>query len=65
VRGYKLPAWFDDDSTGMAPLLRSTPTPHRGYHDRVRETLLALRFRPAVRANGVAIRDTVDIQVLF
>jgi len=65
VRGFKLTAWFDVDSPGQATLLRFTPTPDRGYNDRVRETLLALRFRPAVRANGVAIRDTVDIQVLF
>jgi len=65
VRGFKLTAWFDVDSTGKATLLRFTPTPDRGYNDRVRETLLALRFRPAVRADGVAIRDTVDIQVLF
>ncbi len=65
VRGFKLTAWFDVDSTGKATLLRFTPTPDRGYNDRVREALLALRFRPAVRADGVAIRDTVDIQVLF
>ena len=65
VRGFKLTAWFDVDSTGKATLLRFTPTPDRGYNDRVRETLLALKFRPAVRADGVAIRDTVDIQVLF
>src|SRR6185312_6368009 len=65
VRGFKLTAWFDVDSTGKATLLRFTPTPDRGYNDRVRETLLALRFKPAVRADGVAIRDTVDIQVLF
>lgn len=65
VRGFKLTAWFDVDSTGKSTLLRFTPTPDRGYNDRVRETLLALKFRPAVRADGVAIRDTVDIQVLF
>lgn len=65
VRGFTLTAWFDVDSTGKATLLRFTPTPDRGYNNRVRETLLALRFRPAVRPDGVAIRDTVDIQVLF
>jgi periplasmic protein TonB len=65
VRGFKLTAWFDVDSTGKATLLRFTPTPDRGYNNRIRETLLALRFRPAVRADGVSIRDTVDIQVLF
>ncbi len=65
VRGFKLTAWFDVDSTGKAILLRFTPTPDRGYNDRIRETLLALRFRPAVRPDGSAVRDTVDIQVLF
>lgn len=65
VRGFKLTAWFDVDSTGKATLLRFTPTPDRSYNDRIRETLLALRFRPAVRPDGTAIRDTVDIQVLF
>jgi protein TonB len=65
VRGFTLTAWFDVDSVGKATLLRFTPTPDRSYNNRIRETLLALRFRPAVRADGVAIRDTVDIQVLF
>lgn len=65
VKGFTLTAWFDVDSTGKATLLRFTPTPDRGYNDRVRETLLAARFRPAVRPDGVAIRDTIDIQVFF
>ena len=65
VRGFQLTAWFDVDSTGKATLLRFTPSPDRGYNNRIRETLLALRFRPAVRPDGRAIRDTVDIQVLF
>mgnify|MGYP001556477488 CR=1 FL=1 len=65
VKGFKLTAWFDVDTTGKATLLRFTPSPDRGYNDRIRETLLALRFRPAVTAAGVAIRDTVDIQVIF
>ena len=65
VKGFTLTAWFDVDSTGKAILLRFTPTPDRGYNNRIRETLLAARFRPAVRPDGVAIRDTVDIQVVF
>ncbi len=65
VKGFRLTAWFDVDSTGKATLLRFTPTPDRAYNDRVRETLLALRFRPAVHADGRSRRDTVDIQVLF
>ena len=65
VKGFTLTAWFDVDSTGKATLLRFTPTPDRGYNNRVRETLLAARFRPAVRPDGVAIRDTIDIQMFF
>lgn len=65
VKGFTLTAWFDVDSTGKATLLRFTPTPDRSYNNRIRESLLALRFRPAVRPDGVAIRDTVDIQVMF
>ncbi len=65
VRGFTLTAWFDVDSTGKATLLKFTPTPDRSYNDRVRETLLALRFRPGVRADGRPMRDTVDIQVIF
>ncbi len=65
VKGFTLTAWFDVDSTGKATLLRFTPTPDRSYNNRVRETLLAARFRPAVRPDGVAIRDTIDIQMLF
>lgn len=65
VKGFTLTAWFDVDSTGKATLLRFTPTPDRGYNNRIRETLLAARFRPAVRPDGVAIRDTIDIQMSF
>ena len=65
VRGFKMTAWFDVDSTGKATLLRFTPSPDRGYNDKIRETLLALRFRPAVRPDGVPIRDTVDVEVIF
>lgn len=65
VRGFKMTAWFDVDSTGKATLLRFTASPDRGYNDKIRETLLALRFRPAVRPDGVPIRDTVDVEVIF
>ncbi len=65
VKGFKLTAWFDVDTTGKATLLRFTPSPDRSYNDRIRETLLALRFRPAVTAQGAAVRDTVDIEVIF
>jgi hypothetical protein len=60
-----LTAWFDVDSTGKATLLRFTPSPDNDYNKRLKTVLLALKFRPAVRANGMPIRDTVDIQFIF
>lgn len=65
VRGFHLTAWFDVDSIGKATLLRFTPTPDRGYNDRLRQILLELRFRPAVRPDGTPVRDTVDVQFIF
>lgn len=65
VRGFRLTARFDVDSTGRATLLAFTPTPDGDYNRRLRETLLSLRFRPAVRPDGVPVRDTVDVQFLF
>lgn len=65
VHGFTLVAWFDVDSTGKATLLRFTPSPDGGYNRRLRETLLSLRFRPAVRADGVPVRDTVDVRFEF
>jgi protein TonB len=65
LRGFRLTAWFDVDSTGKATLLRFTPSPDRDYNNRLRETLLAMRFRPAVRPDGVPVRDTVDVEFVF
>lgn len=65
VKGFRLTAWFDVDSTGKSTLLRFTPTPDGDYNKRLRETLLAVRFRPAVRLDGVTVRDTVDVQFVF
>lgn len=65
VKGFKLTAWFDVDSTGKATLLHFTPTPDGDYNKRLRETLMSLRFRPAVRPDGVAVRDTFDMLILF
>ncbi|MGI8510196.1 MAG: hypothetical protein ACR2MQ_12805 [Gemmatimonadaceae bacterium] len=65
VKGFRLTAWFDVDSTGKSTLLRFTPTPDGDYNKRLRETLAAVRFRPAVRPDGVPVRDTVDVQFLF
>lgn len=65
LHGFQMTAWFDVDSTGKATLLRFTPSPDRGYNARLRETLLQLRFRPAVRQDGVPVRDTVDVKFTF
>jgi hypothetical protein len=58
-------AWFDVDSTGKSTLLRFTPTPDGGYNKRLKETLLALKFRPAVRPDGTPLRDTVNVEFVF
>jgi hypothetical protein len=58
-------AWFDVDSTGKARLLRFTPSPDGDYNKRLKETLLAMKFRPAVRPDGSPMRDTVDVQFVF
>jgi hypothetical protein len=65
VHGFRLTAWFDVDSTGKATLLRFTPSPDRGYNDQIRKTLLEFRFKPAVRPDGTAIRDTAAVEMLF
>ena len=65
LHGFRLIAWFDVDSLGRATLLRFTPSSNGDYNKRLRETLLAVKFRPAVRPDGVPVRDTVDVQYLF
>lgn len=65
IRPYTLIAWFDVDERGNATLLRFTQSRDPAYNRRLREVLLSLRFRPAVRADGTPVRDTVDIQYTF
>ena len=65
LKGYHLIAYFDVDEKGNAKLLGFNPSPDGGYNRKLRDVLLALRFRPGVRADGVAVRDTVDIQFIF
>lgn len=61
VRPYKMVAYFEVDSLGTAKLLSFTPTRDSNYNKRVREMLLEMRFRPAVRGNGTPVRDTVMV----
>jgi periplasmic protein TonB len=61
VRPYKMVAYFDVDSTGVAKLLGFNPSKDDGYNKRIREMLLEMRFRPAVRGDGRPVRDTAKI----
>ena len=61
VRPYKMVAYFEVDTTGNARLLSFNPSKDAGYNKRVREMLLEIRFRPAVRMNGVAVKDTAVV----
>lgn len=65
LKGYHLTAYFDVDEKGAAKLLGFNPSPDGGYNRKLRDVLLALRFRPGVKADGTPVRDTVDIQFIF
>ncbi len=65
LRGYHLTAYFDVDEKGNSKLLGFNPSRDGGYNRRLRDVLLALRFRPGVTAEGIPVRDTVDIQFIF
>lgn len=62
VRPYRMVAYFDIDTLGNATLISFNPSNDRGYNKRVKEMLLEIRFRPAVRRNGAPVRDTVAIK---
>ncbi|HEX2722012.1 MAG TPA: hypothetical protein VHM24_03785, partial [Gemmatimonadaceae bacterium] len=65
LRGYHLIAYFDVDEKGNAKLLGFNPSRDGGYNRKLRDVLLALKFRPGVRPDGTPVRDTVDIQFIF
>jgi len=56
VRPYRLVAEFEVDSLGNAKLIGFNPSRDAGYNRRVREMLLEIRFRPAVRLDGRPVR---------
>ena len=56
VRPYRMVAEFEVDTTGQARLLSFNPSRDAGYNRRIREMLLEIRFRPAVRINGRPVR---------
>ena len=65
IRGYHLIAYFDVDERGNAKLLGFNPSRDGGYNRKLRDVLLALKFRPGTRPDGTPVRDTVDIQFIF
>jgi hypothetical protein len=65
IRGYHLIAYFDVDEKGNAKLLGFNPSRDGGYNKKLRDVLMALKFRPGVKADGTPVRDTVDIQFIF
>lgn len=52
---------FDVDSTGRVLDLSFEPTKDGNYNRKLREALAAIRFRPAVNAQGVPIRARTEI----
>ena len=62
VRPYRMVAYFDVDTLGKATLLSFNPSTDSRYNKRVKEMLLEMRFRPAVRRNGSPVRDTVTVK---
>jgi hypothetical protein len=62
VRPYTMVAEFEVDERGNARLLRYTPSRDRNYNRRIEAMLAEVRFRPATRWDGVAVRDTAVIR---
>jgi protein TonB len=62
VRPYRLRALFDVDEKGKATLIAFNPSNNDGYNKRVKSMLQEMRFRPAVRKDGMAIRDTFELR---
>ncbi len=52
VRPYRMVARFEVDTLGNAKLLDFSPSRDAGYNRRIKEMLLEIRFRPAVRLDG-------------
>jgi hypothetical protein len=56
VRGFRLIAEFDVDSTGRVLDFRFTKTRDGDYNKRLEEVLRAIRFRPGTRPDGTPVR---------
>ena len=61
VRPYRMVAYFEVDTLGVAKLLSFNPSNDNGYNRRIREMLAEIRFRPAVTKSGRAVLDTAIV----
>jgi hypothetical protein len=52
-------AYFEVDERGNTRLLSFNATRDAGYNRKLREMLESVRYRPATRANGTTVKDTV------
>lgn len=66
VRGQRLVATFDVDSTGKVLAFDfAPPTRDNGYNARLREVLAEVRFRPGVRSDGRPVRTPYSFTIEF
>jgi protein TonB len=61
VRPYKMIAYFEVDERGNSRLLSFNPSRDNDYNKKIRLMLEEVRFRAAVRWDGVPVKDTTFI----
>ena len=61
VKGTRIVAVFDVDSTGRVLAFDFTQTPDGGYNRKLREALSGFRFRPGTRADGTPVRAKASL----
>lgn len=65
IKPYHLIAWYEVDEKGNARLLSFNASKDNNYNKRLRDVLNALKFRPGVGMDGMAVKDTVAIEFTF
>lgn len=65
VRGFRLIAEFDVDSTGRVLDFTFTETRNGGYNRQLRDVLRTIRFRPGTRPDGTPIRMKAQLEYTF
>jgi protein TonB len=65
VRGFRLIAEYDVDSTGKVLDFNFTPTKDGGYNNRLKDVLRSFKFRPGTTPDGKPIRMKAQIVYEF